>query len=162
MFMTVFRIFFVYIIFCQNLSFNRQPLTLAIFSPVQLLFFTDQIFLNSAKLPGMVLAWENLQEVLLMLLVVVFISLEVFHSLLFDVIAHLSITYRGLSHSFYTFDPAHCRVIRDTFILTFQGFYITVLPRALRLWAGIFYPQAFFTLHSFPTLWTRLDRRYYL
>ena len=112
MFMTVFRIFFVYIIICQNLSFNRQPLTLATFSPMQLIFFPDEIFLNSAKLPGMVVAWENLQEVLVMLLLVVFVSLDVFHSLLFDVIAHLSITYRGLSHSFYTFNPAHCRVIR--------------------------------------------------
>ena len=25
------------------------------------------------------------------------------------------------------------------------------LPRALWIWVGVFYPQAFFTLHSFPT-----------
>ena len=25
------------------------------------------------------------------------------------------------------------------------------LPQALRFWVGIFYPQVFFTLHSFPT-----------
>ena len=33
---------------------------------------------NYAKLPAMVLAWENLQEVFVMLVVVVFTSLEVF------------------------------------------------------------------------------------
>ena len=27
------------------------------------------------------------------------------------------------------------------------------LPRVLRFWVGIFYPQAFFTLHSFMTFW---------
>ena len=37
------------------------------------------IFVNSAKLPAMVLAWENLQEVFVILVVVaVFTSLEVF------------------------------------------------------------------------------------
>ena len=44
---------------------------------------------------------------------------------------------------FYTFIPAHRRVIRDTFIFNHS---IIFLPRALRFWAGVFYPQAFFTL----------------
>ena len=30
------------------------------------------------------------------------------------------------------------------------------LPWALRFWEGIFYPQAFFTLRSFPTFWHNL------
>ena len=30
------------------------------------------------------------------------------------------------------------------------------LPRALRFWVGIFYPQALFTLCSFPTFWHNL------
>ena len=30
-------------------------------------------------------------------------------------------------------------------------FCVTFLPRARQFWAGIFYPQAFFTLHSFLT-----------
>ena len=51
-------------------------------------------------------------------------------------------------YPFYTFSPAHRRVIRDTFILT-----VTALPRALWFWPGVFYPQAFFNLHSFPTFW---------
>ena len=54
-------------------------------------------------------------------------------------------------HPFYTFSPAHRRVICDTFILTFPGPSFTVLLRVLPFWVGIFYPQAFFTLHSFPT-----------
>ena len=34
------------------------------------------------------------------------------------------------------------------------GFSVTILPRALRLWAGIFYPEAFFTFHFFHTFLT--------
>ena len=37
--------------------------------------------------------------------------------------------------------------------LTFcQAFSVTVLPRALRFWVGIFYPQPFFTLLSFTKI----------
>ena len=49
---------------------------------------------------------------------------------------------------FCTFSPAHRRVICDTFIFNHS---VIFLPRALRFWVGIFYPQAFFTLRSFPT-----------
>ena len=54
-------------------------------------------------------------------------------------------------HPFYTFSPAHHRVIHDTFILTFLGPSFTVLPRVLRIWESFFYYHVFFTLHSFPT-----------
>ena len=37
-----------------------------------------------------------------------------------------------------------------SFALLLPGFSVTVLPRALRFWGGILYPQAFFTLHTFP------------
>ena len=50
-------------------------------------------------------------------------------------------------HPFHTFSPAHRRVIRDTFILTYLGHSVTVLPRVLRIWESL-------TLHSFPTLGT--------
>ena len=32
---------------------------------------------------------------------------------------------------------------------------VIFLPRALRFWVGIFYPQVFFTLHSFPAFWAQ-------
>ena len=32
-------------------------------------------------------------------------------------------------------------------------FSITVLPWELRFWVGVFYPDTFLTLHSFPTFW---------
>ena len=54
-------------------------------------------------------------------------------------------------HPFYTFSPAHRRVICDTFILAFPGPSFAVLLQVLPFWVGIFYLQAFFTLHSFPT-----------
>ena len=101
----------------------------------------------------MVLAWENLWEVFVMLVVVVvFTSPEVFHSLLFDIIPHSSVSHRRVLHSFYTFSPAHHREICDTFILTFLGFSVTVLPQALRFCVGVFYLQAFFTLRSFTNI----------
>ena len=77
-----------------------------------------------------------------------FFILLLFFSLLFDVIPHPSVDYRqGFYTPFYTFSSAHCRVICDTFICS----TILFLPRALRPWVGIFYPQAFYTLGSFPT-----------
>ena len=39
-------------------------------------------------------------------------------------------------------------------VLLLPGFSVTVLPRVLRLWGAIFYPQGCFTLHSFPTFLT--------
>ena len=60
-------------------------------------------------------------------------------------------TLAGFLHPFYTFSPAHRKVTRDTFI-----FYHSVifLPKALRSWVGIFYPQAFFILRSFTNILT--------
>ena len=47
---------------------------------------------------------------------------------LFDVIPHPSVDYRrGFYIPFFTFSSAHCRLIRDTFILN-----NSILPRALR------------------------------
>ena len=54
---------------------------------------------------------------------------------------------------FCAFSPAHCRVIRDTFILNHS---VIFLPRALQFWAHAFYPRAFFTFSSFPIFWHNL------
>ena len=54
-------------------------------------------------------------------------------------------------HQFYTSSPAHRRVIRDTFIFNHS---VIFLPRALRPWVDIFYPQVFFTLRSFTDVLT--------
>ena len=80
---------------------------------------------------------------------------NVLHShFLFSIIPHPSVDYRrGCYTPFYTFSPAHCRMIHDTFIFNHS---VIFLPRALRFWVGIFYPQAFFTLSSFPTFWNNL------
>ena len=58
-------------------------------------------------------------------------------------------TIAGFLNPFYTFSPAHRRVIRNTFIFNFSGIF---LLRALRFWVGIFYPQEFFTLWSFTKI----------
>ena len=62
---------------------------------------------------------------------------------LFDVIPHPSMDYRrGFYTSFYTFSPAHRRVIRNTFICSTTPF----LPRVLRPWVGLFLPTGVFYL----------------
>ena len=88
---------------------------------------------------------------LLYLHLLMFFILLFFFSLLLNIISHPSVGYcRGFYTPFYTFSPAHRRVIRDTFICS----TIPFLPRALRPWVGIFYPQAFFTLRSFTDILT--------
>ena len=64
----------------------------------------------------------------------------------------LPCTIAGFLNPLYTFSPAHRKLIRDTFILTFLGSSFTVLPRALRFWVDVFYPQVFFTLCSFTNI----------
>ena len=59
---------------------------------------------------------------------------------------NLTWTITGFFHPFYTFSPAHCRVIRNSFILTFPRSSFTVLPRALWFWVGIFLPTGIFYL----------------
>ena len=100
----------------------------------------------------MVLAWENLQEFFVMLAVVAFLSHWMFFLHCFSM-SSLTLLWviAGFLHPFYTFNPAHRRAIRDTFIWTFLRFSVTVLPPVLRFRAGVFYPQTFFTLHIFPT-----------
>ena len=56
----------------------------------------------------------------------------------------------GFLHSFYTFGPAHRRVILDTFILTFPSPSFTVLLRALRYWSGRFFTHRRFNLTLLP------------
>ena len=63
----------------------------------------------------------------------------------------------GLLHPFYTFSPAHRRVIRDTFIFNHS---VIFLPWPLRLWVGIFYPQTFFTLCSFTDILPELIKAF--
>ena len=79
------------------------------------------------------------EEVFVMLVVIVilllylhllmFFILLFFFSLLLNIISHPSVGYcLGFYTPFYTFSPAHRRVIRDTFICS----TILFLPRALR------------------------------
>ena len=51
--------------------------------------------------------------------------------------------------------PALSSTLATFGYFTFARLFFTVLPRALRFWVSIFYPQALFTLLSFPTFLTR-------
>ena len=80
-----------------------------------------------------------------------FFILLLFLLIALDVIPHPSVDYRRSFYTpFYTFSPAHRRVICDTFICS----AIPFLPGALQLWVGIFYPQTFFTLRFFTDILT--------
>ena len=70
----------------------------------------------------------------------------------------LSWTIAGFLHPFYIFIPAHCRVNRNTFILTFPRSSFTVLPQALQFWVDISYPHVFFTLCSFTDILPALTK----
>ena len=49
--------------------------------------------------------------------------------------------------------PALSSTLATSVSLLLPRFFVTVLPLVLRFWAGVFYPQALFTLHSFPAFW---------
>ena len=94
----------------------------------------------------MVLVWEYLFCDVDLHFVVVILHLssfvDVFHFVVvssFDFQATLSCHRHSTSSELYP----------DYFRLPF----LFHLPRVLRFWVGIFYPQAFFTLHSFMTFW---------
>ena len=98
------------------------------------------IFLKIKNSQRCYFAWENLQRGFcdvsccssfhfdLHIVVVVLLHLSMFFILLllflhshfsFDVISHPSVDYRTITrflHPFFTFSPAHRRVIRDTFV----------------------------------------------
>ena len=101
------------------------------------------------KLPAMVLAWENLQEVFVMLFVlaVVLPHWRFFIHCISTSSLTLPWAIAGFLHPFYSFSPAHCRVIRDTFILNFLAFHF--YRECYGFEQGFFYPQALFTLQSF-------------
>ena len=107
----------------------------------------------------MVLAWENLQwdfcDVGSHFYFVAVLHLLFFFIHIFFSTSSLTLpwTIARFLHLFCTFSLAHRRLIRDTFIFNHS---VIFLPRALRFWVDIFYPQAIFTLRSFPTFWHNL------
>ena len=113
-----------------------------------------EFIIKSQKLQAIVLAWENLQwgfrDVGCHLYFVAVLHLSFFFIHIFFSTSSLALpwTLTRFLHPFFTFSPAHRRVIRDTFIFSHS---VIFLPRVLRFWVGIFYPQPFFTLRSFPT-----------
>ena len=77
----------------------------------------------------------------------------VLHSLLFNVISHPSVDYRRVFTPILYFQPSSSQSdLRHFHFQPFQDLLVTVLPRALQFWVGIFYPRAFFTLGSFTDI----------
>ena len=103
----------------------------------------------------MLLAWENLLRFLFILLL-----------LLFFIYLHLLMFFILLALYLYLVSRLPCHVtgtppwlLRPVKVSTSSKLYpdyfwlpfLFHLPWVLRFWVSIFYPQAFFTLHSFPT-----------
>ena len=106
----------------------------------------------------MVLAWVlsgGFCDVDLYFVVVAVLHLPFFFIRIFFLTSSLTLpwTIARFLDPFCTFSPAHRRVVRDTFI--FQPFRY-LLTASATVWVGIFYPQAFFALRSFPTFWHNL------
>ena len=96
-------------------------------------------------------AWENLQEVFLMFVVVL-------HSSCFCDVGCCCFYVSGLLFRATGTPPSLPGPVKaSTSSELYPGYFwylhfsVTFLPRVLRFWVGIFYPQAFFTLLSFPT-----------
>ena len=81
----------------------------------------------------------------------------VLHSLLFNVISHPSVDYRRVFTPILYFQPSSSQSdLRHFHFQPFQDLLVTVLPRALQFWVGIFYPRVFFTLGSFTDILSAL------
>ena len=107
----------------------------------------------------MVLAWENLRRFLWCwssFCCCCYSSfVDVLHShFLFDIIPHPSVDYRQVFRPILYFQPSPSQ--SDSRHFHFFNYSIIFLLRVLGFWVGIFYPQAFFTLHSFLTFWHNL------
>ena len=106
----------------------------------------------------MVLAWENLRRFLWCwssFCCCCYSSfVDVLHShFLFDIIPHPSVDYRQVFRPILYFQPSPSH--SDSRHFHFSTIPLVIfLPRALRSWVGIFYPQAFFTLCSFTNILT--------
>ena len=66
---------------------------------------------------------------------------------------HPSVDYRRVFTPILYFQPSSSQSdLRHFHFQPFQDLLVTVLPRALQFWVGIFYPRAFFTLGSFTDI----------
>ena len=84
--------------------------------------------------------------ILLLLLLFIYFHLSMFFILLMLYLHLISrLLYHVTGTPFWLLRPV--KVSTSSFWLSF----LFHLPRVLRFWVNIFYPQAFFTLHSFPT-----------
>ena len=108
----------------------------------------------------MVLACENLQRlsfILLLSLFFIYLHLLMFFILL---VLYLYLISRLLCHVTGTppwlLRPVKVSTSSELYPDYFRLPFLFHLLRVLRFWVGIFYPQAFFTLHSFPTFWHNL------
>ena len=87
----------------------------------------------------MVLAWENLRRFL-------FIFIHFWWC-----ISISRLLYHVTSTPPWLLRPVKVSTSSELYPDYFWLPFLFHLPRALRFWVGIFYPQAFFTLCSFPT-----------
>ena len=100
---------------------------------------------DSTKLPAMVLAWENFQEVFVMLVVVVVFlpHWRFFISLLFDIIPHPSVDYRRVFTPILYFQPSPSQ--SDLRHFHFQPFRYLLTASATVLSGPFFTHRRFFT-----------------
>ena len=111
--------------------------------------------IGGQKLPAMLLCLGEppVRFLWCWLLLLFFIFVVILHSLLFHVIPHPSVDYRGVFTTILYFQPSPSQSdSRQFHFQPFQELLFTVLKRALRFCEGIFYPQAFFTFRSFTDI----------
>ena len=113
------------------------------------------------KLPAMVFAWEVF--VMLVVVVVVFTSLEVFHSLLFDVISHPSVSYRRVFTPIIYFQPSSSQSDLRHFHFNLSWLFRHIFTVSATVLSGRFIPTGIFYLtllsHIFGTFCNSAEGR---
>ena len=119
---------------------------------------------DSTKLPAMVLAWENFQEVFVMLVVVVVFlpHWRFFISLLFDIIPHPSVDYRRVFTPILYFQPSPSQ--SDSRHFHFQPFRYLLAASATALSGHLLSTGVFYLtlLHRRFNLRLSRSRQYFL
>ena len=98
---------------------------------------------------------EHLMRLLVFVLLLFIFYVYLYLSMIFILLLYLHLISRLLCHVTGTppwlLRPVKVSTSSELYPDYFWLPFLFHLPRALRFWVGIFYPQAFFTLCSFPT-----------
>ena len=149
------------LVWCVQAAFN-----FSYFSPWAGSFLcSSETFVNPTKLPATVLAWENLQEVFVVLVVIVVlhsllfnvfvklvVAVAVFHSLLFGVIPHPCVSYHQVFTPIFYFQARSSQSDSWCFHFNLSGPFCYSFIASATVLRGCFLPTGVFYLTLLPDI----------